>query len=187
MDILVKNLAMKKYIVLLASLSFSLAVYAQEEESNKITDKGTFVIDANTTVGNVGGSVGGGGTSFLLTSGGGETIWNLGAEMGYFFDDDLAAKVGFGYGDYAGNSVFSYKFGLKYYIIGVIPAQLDISGQGSEDFYGAVNPAYLGLQAGYAVFLGEMVSLEPALRYNISLNDSFDGLFQIQVGFSMFF
>ena len=65
--------------------------------------------------------------------------------------------------------------------------QVDYTGQSGDDFFGGENPSYLGLQGGYAFFLGEMVSIEPSLRYNLSLNsDFFDDIFQIQIGFSIF-
>src|SRR6478736_5729572 len=35
------------------------------------------------------------------------------------------------------------------------------------------NPSYFGLQGGYALFVGKNVSIEPGIRYNISLNNDF--------------
>jgi len=51
------------------------------------------------------------------------------------------------------------------------------------------NPMWLGLQGGYAFFLGSNVSIEPGLRYSISLNEDFsdEGIFQLNVGLSVFF
>jgi hypothetical protein len=180
---------MKKIILVLMVMSISFYAASQDEQvaNGGHTDKGKFVIDANTTLGSIGGIIGGSGTSFLLSSVDGTTIWNIGAEVGYFVIDDLAIKVGFGYGDLDGSSIVSYKFGAKYYAIGSIPIQIDFSGQGGEDIFGTETPSYLGLQAGYAIFIGDMISIEPALRYNLSLNsDFYENIFQIQMGFSIF-
>jgi hypothetical protein len=181
---------MKKTLIIIMLFGFPFFASAQEDQTNdrQQTAKGSFVIDANTTLGSFGGILGGSGTSFLLTSADGTTIWNIGAEVGFFASNDFAFKLGLGYGDYDGISLFSYKIGLKYYIISRIPFQVDFSGQAGNDFFGDEKPGYIGLQAGYAFFLGDMVSLEPALRYNISTNsDNYNSLFQIQIGFSIFF
>ena len=69
-----------------------------------------------------------------------------------------------------------------------VPFQVDFSSQSGDDFFGEEKPSYLGLQGGYAIFIGDMVSIEPTLRYNISLNsDYFENIFQVQIGFSIFF
>lgn len=171
-------------------LGISFGMYAQDEQAanRSHTEKGKVVIDANTTLGSIGGIFGGSGTSFILTSVDGATYWNLGAEVGFFVADDFAIKLGFGYGDYDGSSLVSYKLGAKYYVAGNFPFQVDYSGQGGEDIFGTEKPSYLGLQGGYAIFIGDMVSIEPALRYNLSLNsDFYENMFQLQIGFSIFF
>lgn len=166
----------------------------KQTEDRMLTAKGNVVIDANTTIGSYGGFFGGSGTSFFLSSSDGTTIWNIGAEIGFFVADNLAIKLGLGYGSIkfegsdGSSNLFSYKLGLKYYIVSKVPFQVDYSGQSGEDFFGDEKPSYLGLQAGYAFFIGDMVSIEPALRYNLSLNsDSSENIFQVQVGFSIFF
>jgi hypothetical protein len=181
---------MKNLSVFILLLGISLGTYAQDEQTTKGTHtaKGKFVIDANTTLGSVGGVLAGSGTSFILSSADGTTIWNIGAEVGFFVADDFAIKVGFGYGDFDGSSLISYKVGAKYYVASSFPFQVDYSGQGGEDIFGSEKPSYLGLQGGYAFFIGDMVSVEPALRYNLSLNsDFYDNIFQVQIGFSLFF
>ena len=97
----------------------------------------------------------------------------------------LAIKLGLGFGGTSVDSVdgtFSYKIGAKYYINSMIPVQVDYSGASQGDF----DSSFLGLQAGYAIFLGDMVSIEPGLRYNLGLGDS-DGLnvLQFNVGFAL--
>jgi len=173
---------MKYFLIPLLLLGMSTIVSAQEAQ----LQKGNFVIDANTTLGNIGGlgGIGGVGTGFLLSTVDGATIWNAGGEVGYFVTDELALKTGLGVGDFDGLNLVSYKFGAKYYIAQKIPFQLDVSGQSIEDLDD--NPFYIAFQGGYALFLGDMVSIEPSLRYNISTTEFFENIFQIQIGFSIF-
>ena len=51
------------------------------------------------------------------------------------------------------------------------------------------NPSWLGLGAGYAIFLGENVSIEPGLRYNLTMNEDFsdENIFQFNIGFALHF
>ena len=177
------NTIMKNILIVLMVLGISINLHAQNEH----IQEGNVVIEANTTVGSIGGILGGPGTSFLLLSSDGATIWNIGGEVGYFIAENIALKAGLGYGDFDGATFVSYKIGGKYYAGGQFPLQVDFSGQSGDDFFGGENPSYLAFQGGYAFFLGSMVSLEPSLRYNISLNsDFFEDIFQVQIGFSIF-
>ena len=174
---------MKNILIVIMLVGISINLCAQNEH----TQEGNVVIEANSTIGSIGGILGGSGTSFLLSSSDGTTIWNIGAEVGYFVVENLAIKAGFGYGDYDGSGIVSYKIGGKYYIVGKFPIQVDYTGQSGDDFFGGENPSYLGFQGGIAFFLGDMVSIEPSIRYNLSLNsDSFENIFQAQIGFSIF-
>lgn len=170
---------MKKALLLLASV---LAVHTVNAQNAEQTAKGKWLIETNTAFGNH--LLLGSETGFRLTTVDGETIWNLGAETGYFIIDNLAVKVGLGYGDF-GTEIFSYKLGLKYYIIGKIPVAADLNGMSGEGF----KPMFAGLQGGFAVFLGEMVSIEPGIRYNFDINDDAEGSdgLQINVGFVLHF
>ena len=176
---------MKKFLLTIAMIATGLVANAQE--SNGQTEKGKWLIEANTGFG--GGGIFGhaANTGFGLTSFDGETIWSIGAEGGYFVMDDLAVKVGLGYTDSDAVSVFSYKVGAKYYAMSKIPVQIDLTGTSVKD--ADENPMWLGLQGGYAFFLGDMVSIEPGLRYNISLNDKVtdEGLLEFRVGFALHF
>ncbi len=175
----------------IAVLGFT-QVNAQDVVDGGQTSKGKWLIEANT-----GFSAGGGGeaaflqhtanTGFGLISVDGTTIWSIGAEGGYFIMDDLAIKAGLGYTDYDGDSVFSYKLGAKYYILSKIPLQVDVNGSSISGF--DENPMWLGLQGGYAIFLGKNVSIEPGLRYSLSLNENFtdQGLFEARIGFALHF
>jgi hypothetical protein len=111
----------------------------------------------------------------------------MGLEGGYFVVDDLAVKAGLGYTDLDGFSMFSYKLGAKYYLGGQVPIQVDLTGASMEDF--DENPLWMGIQAGYAIFLNDYVSMEPGVRYNISLNDQYttEGAFELRIGFALHF
>lgn len=169
---------MKKMIfAALAVLTFGFA-NAQEQ-----TAKGKWLIETNTGFGatNVGN------TGFRLSSQDRETEWGVGAEAGYFVADNLAVKAGLGYND-QGHSVNSiaYKVGAKYYLLNKFPLEASYTG---ASFKGAdENPSFVGLQGGYAWFVGKNISIEPGLRYNISLNDDYGkDVFQLNVGFALHF
>lgn len=177
---------MKKVLfTLTAIIAFTFTSSAQDGTQ---TDQGSWLIEANT-------GFGGGGTGFAhtantgfgLTSFSGTTIWSIGAEGGYFLADDLALKVGLGYSDYDGTTIFSYKLGAKYYAISTVPIQVDVTGASYKDI--SENPLWLGIQGGYAIFVSDFVSIEPGLRYNLSLNQDFtdEGIFEFRIGFALHF
>jgi hypothetical protein len=173
---------MKKIILTtLAVLGFTFA-NAQEQ-----TAKGKWLIEANTGF----GGEGTGNTSFRLTSEDGDTAWNVGAEGGYFVMDNLAVKAGLGYGDNGedfANSVFSYKVGAKYYLLNKFPLEISYNGASIKD--ADENPSYIGFQGGYAWFVGKNISVEPGVRYNVTLNDDFGSgkdAFQFNIGFALHF
>ncbi|WP_417939806.1 hypothetical protein [Flavobacterium sp. RS13.1] len=168
---------MKKIILsAIAVMAFGFA-NAQEQ-----TAKGKWLIEANTGFGN-----GVGTTQFGLTSEDGTTAWNIGAEGGYFVADNLAVKLGLGYGDDGDDfTTLAYKVGAKYYIANKFPVELSYNGVDYKD--AEENPSYLGIQGGYAWFLGSNVSIEPGVRYNYSLNDDFyESAFQFNIGFALHF
>src|SRR5690554_6134505 len=156
--------------------------------------EGSWLVEANTNFG--AGSFGGtalahsSNTSFSLTSVDDTTAWSVGGEVGYFVMDNLAIKAGLGYSDNgadAFNTAFSYKIGAKYYIIGQIPVQIDYSGASIKD--ADENPSFVGLQAGYAWFVADNISIEPGLRYNLTMNDIVapDDILQFNIGFALHF
>lgn len=163
---------------------FGLLVTANAQDG-ALTAEGNWLIEVNTGFG--GQAAHGANTGFGLSSSDGATVWSMGFEGGYFVIDDLALKAGLGYTDLDGFTLFSYKFGAKYYINSQIPVQMDLTGASIQD--AAENPLWVGLQGGYAVFLNDYVSIEPGLRYNISLNDQFseDGILELRVGFAIYF
>lgn len=187
---------MKQQLILFICAVFVFSyTWAQEASETGQTSQGKWLIEANTGFG--GGPMGLTGhsanTGFGLTSVDGTTIWAIGAEVGHFVANDLAIKAGLGYADYDGDSLFSYKLGVKYYVSSSFPFQIDITGA-SLDYAdeweeNSENPLWLGLQGGYAWFITENVSIEPGLRYNISLNEDFtdEGIFEFRIGFAFYF
>ncbi|REH48834.1 hypothetical protein C7448_105114 [Tenacibaculum gallaicum] len=163
---------MKKLLVVIAMVAVGFTANAQE--ANGQTAKGKWVIEANT------GSATTGNTSFSLATSNGNTQWSLGLDGGYFVADDLAVKAGLGYQDNGFGDAFVYKIGAEYYIDSQFPVSVDFTGDTNSDL------RWLGLQAGYAWFLGENVSLKPAVRYNVGL-DNQDGVFQGLIGFALYF
>ncbi|WP_435314864.1 hypothetical protein [Cellulophaga fucicola] len=181
----------KLFIVAITALGFTFAAQAQDAATSTNggqTAQGKWLIEANTGFGGQAGTPAAN-TGFNFNSSDGETSWSLGAEGGYFVADDLAVKVGLGFQDYEGDgSSFNYKVGAKYYIASMIPVQVDYVGISEKD--ADENPSFLGLQGGYAIFLGENVSIEPGLRYSIALNDdsyATEDVFQFQIGFALHF
>ena len=151
------------------------------------TAEGKWLIEANTNF----GAAHAANTSFQFASSDGSSSYNLGLEGGYFIMNDLAIKAGLGFGgdkpDGGDSSTsLSYKLGAKYYVKSMIPVQIDYSAPSTKDV--DENPSYFGIQAGYAVFLGSNVSIEPGIRFNKSLNeDYYNDVLQFNVGFALHF
>tara|TARA_B110000093_G_C12731425_1_gene310499 strand:- start:106 stop:612 length:507 start_codon:yes stop_codon:yes gene_type:complete len=147
------------------------------------TSEGTILIGTNI------GNAMVGGTNIGFTSVDGESTLSIGADAGYFIMDDLALKVGLGYSSnsLADSNTFAYRLGAKYYLMGKLPLTLDFTGASVKD--AEENPSWLGLGAGYAIFLTENISLEPGLRYNLTMNDDYteENVFQFNVGFALHF
>ena len=182
---------MKKLMLMAAFAVFGLSnVNAQDDSANAPTDKGSWLIEANT------GNAVLGTTGIYFASSDGSSSYNVGLDGGYFIMDDLAVKVGLGFGGSSpdggdATSAFSYRIGGKYYIKSMIPVTLDLtgsSGDAVENFAGET-PMWLGIGAGYAWFVSDNVSIEPGVRYNHSLNEDFTdkGVFQVNIGFALHF
>ena len=176
---------MKKITFLLAAVC-GLAFTAHAQDGTQ-TSQGSWLIEVNTGFGGDGLSAHSANTGFSLFSSGDTTVWGIGGEGGYFIADDLALKVGLGYTDFDSLSIFTYKVGAKYYVISTIPIQVDITGASIQD--ATENPLWVGLQGGYAIFLSDHISIEPGVRYNLSLNEDFsdEGIFEFRIGFALFF
>jgi hypothetical protein len=168
---------MKKIMLTLVGLLALGYVNAQSKNDGQ-TSKGKWLIEANT------GSWATGNTSFSLMTTDGNTSWSVGLDGGYFISDDLAIKAGFGYSDSGASDIFTYKVGAKYYVGSQFPIGADFTGISNDNF----DATWIGLQGGYAWFVGKNVSIEPAIRYNITLDEAkADSAFQALVGFALHF
>lgn len=182
---------MKKLFLFTALALFALNVNAQDETSDTsgATSKGSILVEANT------GNAMLGNTGIYFSSSDGSSSYNVGLDGGYFIMDDLAIKAGIGFGGVSPDggdsaSSFSYRIGGKYYIKSMIPVTLDLTGaSGDAVEIAGETPMWLGIGAGYAWFIADKVSIEPGLRYNLSLNDDYSdkGVFQINIGFALYF
>ena len=176
---------MKKLVLSVALVATGLFASAQEGDA---TAKGKILVNVNM------GTATTGNTGFAYEKSdadGADASWSLGAEGGYFVMDNLAVIGGLGVGkDGDADTSFKYKVGAKYYISNVIPVQVDLTGdtKGGADVDGATNALFVGLQAGYAWYVADNVSIEPALRYNITTDDNkAPSLFQGVIGFNLHF
>ncbi len=179
-----------KKLILTAMAVFALGIANAQEQ----TKSGKLLVEVNTGFGNVGV----GGTSIGFSTYDGGSNYNFGAEGGYFVIDNLALKVGLGFGGNSSNasgssvttSLFGYKVGAKYYLLDMVPIELSYNGYSQSPSSGGDLDSWIGIQAGYAVFLGDMVSLEPGIRYNYSLLGKDKGgisNLQFNVGFTLHF
>jgi outer membrane protein W len=177
--LLILKLRKMKKLLLTAAAVFAFG-FANAQEQTK---EGKWVIEANT------GSDATGSTAISFRSTEFGSNFNLGADGGYFIMDNLALKGGIAFGSDSpkgGTSVssFAYKIGGQYYIMNKIPVGLDYTGFSSD----GANASWVGVEGGYAFFLGSNVAITPKVRYNNTLDkekaiSSFQGL----VGFSLFF
>lgn len=156
------------------------SVSAQESDHGAI-NQGQWLIEINT------GSWTTGNTAFSLLSVDGSTQWSAGFEGGYFVIDNLAIKAGLGYSDSDSefsDGTFTYKVGAKYYLIDQIPLGVDFTGLSVNEF----DANWIGVQGGYAWFVSPQVSIEPTLRYNITLDEmEAESSFQGLIGFAFHF
>jgi hypothetical protein len=183
---------MKKIILTVAAvfvLSFANAQDKKDSDGGQ-TSKGKWLIEANT------GNAMLGNTGFYFASSDGNSQYNLGLDGGYFIMDDLALKAGLGFGGVSADgggsaSAFSYRLGAKYYVKSMIPVTVDLTGASGDAVENAAGetPMWLGLGAGYAWFVSDNISIEPGLRYNLSLNDKYTdkGILQFNIGFALHF
>ncbi|MCB0399454.1 MAG: hypothetical protein KDD26_07485 [Winogradskyella sp.] len=168
----------KLFLAAFAVFAFA-SVNAQDGDSSSALSKGSKLIEINT------GSWATGSTAFSLFSVDGFTTYSVGAEGGYFVSDNLAVKVGLGYsGADDVDGTFVYKVGAKYYVGGEFPVGIDFTGASVD----GNNANWVGLQGGYAWFVADNVSIEPTVRYNMTLDENkAESAFQGLIGFAFHF
>lgn len=159
---------MKKFSILFA-LIFSVMVFSQTEKGSKFVGVSTNALT---------------GINYSTVEDSGVKVFQIGAQGGYFLENNLAAVAGLGYNSKRVNKStasedFSYLVGAKYFIQSVLPVQVDYNGVGSED--------YIGTQLGYAFFPSENFSVEPNARYNFALKDNYKNIFSLGIGFNYHF
>ena len=168
-----------KKLFLFLSLMFVTLMAAQ-------TEQGKFMLETSVISNNTVPNTGLGYTSEKD----GVKVFNIGMNGGYFVQDNLALKVGVGYGNtrYDGNTtseVFSYRVGLEYHLVGYVP--IEVAWAGSDVSYLNENPSYLSTQLGYNWFFTNHVGIKPLIRYDISLMNNYKDLLSIGVGFNYYF
>lgn len=176
---------MKKIIltaITIMTIGFANA-QSKSKKSDSQTSTGKFVIEANT------GSFSTGSTAISYISIDNNSSLSVGLDGGYFIMDNFALKAGLGFTSLTtkgsnSTTIATYKFGAQYYILNKIPVGVDFTGLSTK----SENANWIGMEAGYAIFLGENVAITPKLRYNATLDEvqapsSFQGL----VGFSLYF
>jgi hypothetical protein len=169
---------MKKLAVCFALMTATVGAFAQQrsviENSSEPFDKGKFYINVATT-------------SLDLSYSKQEKFrFGLEGTAGYFFADALMATASIGYDHTHISDDFTASLGGRYYIVqnglylglGVKYSHTDKSN----------NNLYITPQVGYAFFLNRHLTIEPAVYYDMSLNDFADGSkVGLKVGFGYYF
>ena len=74
---------------------------------------------------------------------------------------------------------------MRYYVGSTVPVTVDYAGSSLKN--APENPSFVGIQAGYPIFITDNVSIDPSLRYNISMNsDFFDSIFDALIAFTIY-
>ncbi len=145
---------MKKFLFMIAMLTMTLAANAQYEKGKKY----------------IGASLTGLDLSYNSTK---ELSFGVQAKVGYFFADSWQINAMAGYQDMGKNykGVFQVGAGGRYYIL-------------ENGLYGGVNvkchfssgynDVMPGIEMGYAFFINDKVTIEPAVYYDQSLKDHSD-------------
>lgn len=116
--------------------------------------------------------------------------FNIDLKGGYFVIDNLAVGLLIGYdktnynADGADDSDATTTLGLfgRYYVNGKILLGANFASYDLGDYSGT----RLGLEAGYAIFLGKAVAIEPALNYGMFGGDLEGAQFGLNIGLSVF-
>lgn len=174
---------MKKVLVLFAMV-FATMTFAQTNlsKADLATSQGTYFLGVNAS--NVG-----------FENQGKLKNYNVGANFGGFVADRLALVASVGYGSEHRKGVdankWTYLAGVKYYVMGVVPVQVDYNRlelNRSENLDLKRSFGYVGTKVGYALFPFDNFSIEPNLRYNFSLQKQYrQDVFSGGVEFNLFF
>lgn len=177
-----------KKLVLVFAMIFATMTFAQTNlsKADVATSKGTYFLGVNAS--NVG---------FENLDSSQEKLknYNVGANFGGFVADKLALVASVGYGsehrEEADVNKWTYLAGVKYYVMGVVPVQVDYNRlelNKSENLDPKRSFGYVGTKVGYALFPFDNFSIEPNLRYNFSLQKQYrPDVFSGGLDFNLFF
>ncbi|MEP1094721.1 MAG: hypothetical protein ABJG78_06395 [Cyclobacteriaceae bacterium] len=167
-------------------LLFTMTMVAAFGVASAQTEQGGWLLGASTNLGFTSTSVDGADDNF--------TTFNLDTRVGYFLMDNLAAGLDLSFqNEKQGDDKFSatvigpfarYYFGGTFFVgagYGAASAKND-----DDD---TVKGGLLSLEAGYPIWFGDNVALEPSLNYGIGSGDILEdtSIFGLQVGFSLYF
>lgn len=122
------------------------------------------------------------------------TNFNLDVKGGYFVIDNLVVGVNFGLSreDQTNFTYSTGNFGVfgRYYIMGKIfaGAGIGVANTRSDSGGTTVKSSYTqaNINGGYAIFLGQIIAIEPALNINIDAGDMQGVGIGLNVGFTLF-
>ncbi len=182
---------MKRLLLLIIMTLMISGINAQEAGQ---TAQGIWLVeissDISTSYG--GGAIPPTGISLVYSTTEDVLLYSLGGEVGYFVIENLAIKAGLGLNGYTKlfssnpsymeGTDFRVSIGAKYYVSGNTPLELDYT-----RFLGGEG-ALLGIGAGYALYLGDHLALEPGIKYYMGLGPLMSGgSIVLRMGFSGFF
>jgi hypothetical protein len=161
-----KQNAYKKLLVAVFAMCVATGAYAQDP-----VEKGAWLFNGGSNLGY---------SSTSVTGGGSSSAFAMSLKGGYFFMDNLAAGVLFDmYSPSGGTSQTGFGIFARYYFNGQI-----FVGAGFESVdAGGGSVTYIPIEAGYAMFFGKSVAVEPGIQFT-----SYDGgsEFGVRVGFSVY-
>ena len=178
-----------KKLVLVFAMIFATMTFAQTNlsKADVATSKGTYFLGVNAS--NVG-------FENLDSSQKKLKKYNVGANFGGFVADRLALVASVGYGsehreEEVDVNKWTYLAGVKYYVMGVVPVQVDYN---RLELNRSENPdlkrsfGYVGTKVGYALFPFDNFSIEPNLKYNWSTEKHiYPNVFSGGLNFNLFF
>jgi len=168
---------MKKLITIMCAVLLTLGISAQT------TDQGSMFVGTTSNFSH----------STLTPDGGdGESILRLNGQYGYFFADNICGGAGLNYMSSDGDSYTGFGlFGRYYFLEGKMYGHLGLDM--GDYLLGGIWPiedySGINLGAGYCVWLGDNITLEPSLLYTMMKSDgeTLGTNLDIKVGFGIYF
>lgn len=145
---------MKKILTFVLLFAATLCANAQFEKGTKYVD--TYLSGL--------------GTSYNSSTG---FRFNLGVDVGYFFEDSWMLKSNFEYDHTKYTDDFSVGLGARYYF----NTNGIFLGAGAEYKHSDpnFNDVLIPVEVGYAFFINHFITIQPAAYYKMSLNNFSDG------------